>query len=193
MDGIITIEMQLELSSGIFRSHRVFDLTVRRRTLLEFSDAQAQACAAGTVTGTGVGMTLVEPWEKWGRNTTHILELDTFSGGSSLAGERRVTVLEAGTTIRDYNPFRVQKALKLFGAEKEVELECGSVVKVVKEKVVYHGRGRFCDDIETSLPYVKTVEPTYIWCNGILMDKDNLVVVRTEVAPVCASAFGLND
>jgi hypothetical protein len=79
--------------------------------------------------------------------------------------------------------FRVRRALKLFGGtKKEVSLECGSVVKVVKEKLVYRGGDCFCDNVETSLPYVETVVPCN--CNEILMDKDNLVVVRTEVSHV---------
>jgi len=122
------------------------------------------------------------PWEKWGPNKAHILEHDSDMCGGSLAGERRATVMQTHITIRDYNPFRVQRALELLGgAEKEVTLECGSVVKVVKEKSVHRGGECFCGNIETSLPYVKTVVP-YDWCNDILMDKDNLAVVRTQVS-----------
>jgi len=74
--------------------------------------------------------------------------------------------------------------LKLFGgAEKEVTLECGSVVKVVKEKLVYRGGEFFCDNIETNLSYVKTVVPNNR-CDEILMDKDNLVVVRKDISQV---------
>lgn len=180
-DGIVVVLMHLNQLSGI---SRMFDLTVRRRTLLEFSDAQAQAGAAGTGTGKGVGVFFAVPWEKWGPNKAHILEHDSLMCGGSLAGERRATVLRTRITVRDYNPFRVQRALELFGgAEKEVTLECGSVVKVVKEKLVYRGGECFCGDIETSLPYVETVVP-YDWGNEILMDKDNLVVVQTEVTQV---------
>jgi hypothetical protein len=182
VEGIVVVLMHFNQLAGI---SRIFDLTVRRRTLLEFSNAQAQAGAVGTGTGTGVGTVLVVPWEKWGPNKAHILEHDELMCGGSLIGERRATVVPKSITIRDYNPFRVQRALELFGgAEKEVTLECGSVVKVVKEKLVYRGGEFFCGDIETSLPYVKTVVP-YNWCNEILMDKDNLVVVvRTEVTQV---------
>ena len=57
----------------------------------------------------------------------------------------------------DYNPFPVQPALALLGgAGREVMLECGSVVKVVKEPSVHCGGELFRDDIETSLPYVET-------------------------------------
>ena len=171
-DGIIVVLMHLSQLSGI---SRIFDLTVRRRTLLEFSDAQAQA---------GAGTVLAVSWEKWGPNKAHILEHDPEMCGGSLAGERRATVLLTYITIRDYNPFRVQRALELFGgAEKEVTLECGSVVKVVKEKLVLRGGECFCGNIETSLPYVKTVVP-YDLCDEILMDKDILVVVRTQVSQV---------
>jgi hypothetical protein len=48
---------------------------------------------------------------------------------------------------------------------------------------VHRGGECFCGNIETSLPYVKTVVP-YDWCNDILMDKDNLAVVRTQVSQV---------
>jgi hypothetical protein len=193
VDGIVVVLMHLNHLSG---NSRMFDLTVRRRTLLEFSDAQAQAGAAGTGTGTGVGTVLSVPWEKWGPNKTHILEHSPFMCGGSLAGERRSTLLQTRITTRDYNPFRVQRALKLFdGAEEEVTLENGTVVTVVKEPSVSRGGEWFCDDIETGLPYVETVAPCE-WCNEILMDKDNIVVVRT-VSGVTqvngASAFGLNN
>jgi hypothetical protein len=100
MDGIVVILMHLQHSSGTFRQ---FELTVQRRTLLEFSNAQARAGAVG------VGTDLAVPWEKWGPNKTHILELDSFMGrrGSSVAGERCATVLTTCITIRDYNPYRV--------------------------------------------------------------------------------------
>jgi hypothetical protein len=68
------------------------------------------------------------------------------------------------------------------GSGKEVMLECGSVVKVVKEMTSYRGGEWFCDDIETSLPYVETTTP-YLGCEGVFMDEDNLLAeVRTEVS-----------
>jgi hypothetical protein len=57
------------------------------------------------------------------------------------------------------------------------------VVKVVKEQLVHRGGEYFRDNIEASLPYVKTVVP-YSWCDDILMDKDNLVVVRKDISQV---------
>jgi len=90
-------------------------------------------------------------------------------------------------TIRDYNPYRVGRALALLGgAGREVTLENGSVVKVVKEPSVYRGGEWFREDIETSLPYVETAVPyKEDECEGVFMDEDNLVVeVRTEVSHV---------
>lgn len=177
MDGIIVILMQLYRLSDITR---MFELTVRRRTLLELSNAYAQAGAAGTGTGTGVGTALTVPWEKWGPNKTHILEHDSDIPrlGGSFAGERHATVLPMCITIRDYNRYRVRRALALLGgAGRAVTLENGSIITVVKEPV-YRGGEWFREDIETNLPYVQTAVP-YNWCNEILMDKDNLVVERT--------------
>ena len=96
-------------------------------------------------------------------------------------------VLPTRITIRDYNPYRVGRALALLGgAGREVTLESNSVVKVVKEPSVYRGGEWFRDDIETSLPYVETVAPyREEECEGVFMDEDNLVVeVRTEVSRV---------
>jgi hypothetical protein len=120
---------------------------------------------------------------------------------SSLTGERRVTALALQRTrivMRDYNPYRVQRALALLGgAGREVMLECGSFVKVVKEPSVYCGGEWFRDDIETSLPYVETATPyTDDMCNGVFMDEDNLLVqVRREVSHVHVHLClgGLND
>ena len=197
-DGIIVVLMYL---SQLYGNSCMFDLTMRRRTLLDLSGAQAQASAAGTGTGMGVGTVLAVPWEKWGPNKTRLLEHNSSLCGGSLAGERRATVLRTRIATRDYNLFRVQRALKLFGgAEKGVTLENGTVVTVVKGPSISRGGEWFRDDIKTSLPYVDTVAPCE-WCNEILMDKDNLVVVRTspglgsDFTQVngASSAFGLLD
>ena len=48
--------------------------------------------------------------------------------------------------MRDFKPYRVQRTLALSGGEgREIMLECGSVVKVVKEPSVYRGGERFWD------------------------------------------------
>ena len=142
----------------------VIDLTVRRSTLLELINAQPQAGATyAAETGVGVGTMLTIPWENWGPTNTRIRVLHVNSRSrifSSFTGERRVTAQRTRRThivMRDYNPFRVQRALMLLGgAGREVMLGCGSVVKVVKEPSVYRAGGCFRDDIETSLPYVET-------------------------------------
>jgi hypothetical protein len=179
-DGIISVVMQVNGLSGYFRT---IDLTVRCRTLLEFADLNTPA--GGTA---GPGESALE-WEKWGPVNTRILEHDSLTWGS-LVGERRATVGQVPPTritMRDYNPFRVRRALEMLasrgaGPGKEVTLECGSVVKVVKEMSSYRGGEWFCDDIETSLPYVETITP-YLGCEGIFMDEDNLLAeVRTEVS-----------
>jgi hypothetical protein len=172
--------MQVNGLSGYFRT---IDLSVRCRTLLGFADAQAQEAAA---TGSGALLVVPVPWEQWGPANTRILEHDSLTWGS-LVGERRATVgqvLPTRITMRDYNPFRVRRALALAGeAGREVTLACGSVIKVVKEMSSYRGGEWFCDDIETNLPYVETVTP-YHGCEGIFMDEDNLLAeVRTEVSP----------
>ena len=101
--------------------------------------------------------------------------------------------------MRDYNPSRVRGALDMLasreaGPGKEVQLECGSVVKVVKEVSSYPGGELFCHDIETSLPYVETTTP-YLGCENIFMDasmdEENLLAeVRTEVSPSSMSLYG---
>ena len=176
MDSIVAVPLHITTTSGHWRRSRMFDIIVRRRTLLEFSDVQAQAGAAGTGTGAGVGTALAVPWEKWGPNKTRILDHDSFLCGGSVTGERRAMVRWAHIIIRDYNPFRVQRALKLLGGAEEVTLESGSVVKVVKEPSVYRAGEWFRDDIETGLSYVETAVP-FDGRSEILMDQDNIVVV----------------
>ncbi|KAF8502735.1 hypothetical protein F5888DRAFT_1631828 [Russula emetica] len=128
------------------------------------------------------GARLAIPWNEWGPTNTRIQERDSLTCGSYV-GERCATVLPTRITIRDYNPYRVGRALALLGgAGREVTLESGSVVKVVKEPSVYRGGEWFRDDIETSLPYVETAAPyKEDECEGVFMDEDNLVVeVHTE-------------
>jgi hypothetical protein len=191
-DGIISVVMQVNGLSGYFRT---IDLTVRCRTLLEFANINTPA---GGAAATGTESAL--EWEKWGPVNTRILEHDSLTWGS-LVGERRATigqVLPTRITMRDYNPFRVRRALEMLassgaGPGEEVRLECGSVVKVVKEVSTYRGGEWFCGDIETSLPYVETITP-YLGCKGIFMDEDNLLAeVRTEVSSSSTFPYGWID
>ena len=139
---------------------------------------------AGTGTGAGAGV-LTVPWREWGPENTRVLVHDSYSWGS-LVGERRATVGQmtpTRITVRDFNPFRVRRALARTGEpEKEVKLECGSVIKVVTERSTFRGGEWFSDDIVSSLPYVETVTP-YPDCEGVFMDEDNLLVeVLTKVS-----------
>jgi len=78
--------------------------------------------------------------------------------------------------MRDYNPYRVGRALAMFGAAgREVTLACESLVKVVTETSVYHGGKWFCSDIETSLPYIETITP-YNGFGNVFMDEHYMVV-----------------
>jgi hypothetical protein len=176
---IINVVMHVDGASGYSRT---VDLTVRFHTIFKFINAQAQGGPPGGI----AGATLTIPWSEWGPTNTRIQESDSLTCGSHV-GERRATVLPTRITIRDYNPYRVRRALGLLGgAGREVTLESGSVVKVVKEPSVYRGGEWFRDDIETSLPYVETAAPyKEDECEGVFMDEDNLVVeVHTEVSHV---------
>jgi hypothetical protein len=184
MDSMIIVEM------FVLGHLRVIDLAVRRRTLLGFIDAQPQTGSTyAAETGIRVGTELTVPWENWGPANSRIRVLGTGSHiYGSLTGERRVTVLVPERTcivMRDYNPFRVQRALALSGGTgRDVLLECGSHVRVVKEPSVHPAW--FRDELETSLPYVETVTPcTDDTCEGVFMDEDSLLVqVRTKVSHV---------
>jgi len=192
-DGIISVVMHVHGLSGYFRTT---DLSVRCRTLLAYTakaqaqaGTQAQVVVAGVHGGEKVGAgatgVLTVPWGEWGPANTRILDHDRHTWGS-LVGERRATVGQVNPTritMRDYNPFRVRRALvRTGGSEKELELECGSVMKVVTETSTYRGGEWFIDDIESSLPYVETVTQ-YPGCEGIFMDEDNLLAeVRTVVS-----------
>ena len=182
--------MQVNGQSGYFRT---IDLTVRCRTLLGFADINAPA-GGRAAEASGTERTI--EWEKWGPANTRILEHDSLTWGS-LVGERRATVGQVSPsriTMRDYNRFRVRRAREMVasrgaGPGEEVTLECGSVLKVVEEMSSYRGGEWFCDDIETSLPYVETVTP-YLHCEGIFMDEDNLLAeVRTEVSDLQVGTF----
>ncbi|KAH9963629.1 hypothetical protein BC827DRAFT_1266400 [Russula dissimulans] len=176
-EGIISVVMHVHGLSGYFRT---IDLCVRCRTLLDFTHAQGESRS---------GVVLAVPWERWGPPNTRIVEHDSLTWGS-LVGERRAMVGQLRPTrimMRDYNPFRVRRALeRMGGAGKELKLECGSVIKVIDEMSVYRGGEWFNDDIETSLPYVETTT-LYTGCEGIFMDEDNLLAeVRTEVSMLVA-------
>ena len=190
-DGIVSVVMQVNTLSGY---DPMINLLVRRRTLLEFTDPHARVGAAG-VARMGVRTVLTLPWETWGPTNSRILDRDSLSW-SWLSGERRAEALMSRITMRDYNPYRVRRALALLGvAGREVTLACGSVVKVVKDASVYHGGECFCNDIETSLPYVETVT-SYDGCHDISMDENYLVAeVLNSVSHVHprSSIKGLSD
>jgi len=190
--------------SGYFRT---IDLCIRCRSLLSFTDYTPPPPSSQTDADANMdewererkrerekererereragkeGWPMV-PWEEWGPKNTRILEHDSHTWGS-LVGERRATVGQVRptrVTMRDYNPFRVRRALaRTGGPGNEIKLECGSVMRVVDETTTYRGGEWFVDDIESSLAYVETVMP-YPGCEGIFMDEDNLLAeVRTE-------------
>jgi len=169
-DGIVNVVLQVNTSSGHYRT---VDLIVRRRALLEFTNPQARVGATG-VAGMGVRTVLMLPWETWGPTNSRILNHGPVTW-DWLCGERSATVLMPRITMQDYNPYRVHRTLALLGvAGREVTLACGSTVKVVKEASVYRGGECFCNDIETSLPYVETVT-SYDGCRAISMDANYLV------------------
>jgi len=177
-DGVVNVVMRVNASSGYLIMP---DLIVRCRTLLEFTNTQTRVGATG-VTGTGGRTVLMLPWETWGPANSRILDHGSFTWGG-LSGERHATVMRrtSSITMRDYNPYRVRRALALIGvAGKEVTLACGSTVKVVNEASVYRGGECFYSGIETSLPYVETTTSydgcaSYDGCGGISMDGNYLV------------------
>jgi len=168
-DSIVNVVMHFNTLSGY---DPMIDLLVRRRTLLEFTNPQARVGVTG-VAGIGARTVLTFPWETWGPTNSRILDRNSLWGW--LSGERCAMVLMSRITMRDYNPYRVRRALASLGvAEREVTVACGSVVKVVKEASVYHGGECFCNDIETSLPYVETVI-SHDGCHDISIDENYLV------------------
>ena len=179
-DGIVNLVMEI----GTLSHHnRIIEFIVRRRTLLEFTNPQARPGAGATgVTRMGMRTVPMIPWETWGPTNSRILDNGPSMFGG-ISGERRVVVQTPRITMRDFNPYRVRRALALLGgAGREVTLACGSVVKVVKEASVYCGGEYFCSDIETSMPYVETVT-SYNGCHDISIDESYLVVeVLTTVS-----------
>jgi hypothetical protein len=190
-DSIVNLVMHFNTLSG---NDRMVDLFVRCRTLLEFTNPQARVGATG-VAGMGARTVPTLPWETWGPTNSRILDHDVRAQGW-LTGERSAMALMSRITMQDYNPYRVRRALALLGgAGREVTLACGSMVKVVKEASVYRGGEYFCNDIETSLPYVETVT-SYDGCHDISMNEDYLVTeVLTAVSHVHlrSSIKALND
>ena len=179
-DSIVSVAMHFSTLSG---NYRIVDLVLRRRTLLEFTNPQARV-GATRVARMGVRTALMLPWETWGPTNSRILDISSFTSGW-LCGERRAVGMASRIVMRDYNPYRVRRALALLGvADREVTLACGSVVKVVKDASVYRGDECFCDDIETGLPYVETIT-SYDGCHDISMDENYLVAeVLTTVSRV---------
>ena len=179
-NGIVNIMMRVTTLSG---NYRLVDLNVRCRTLLEFTNTQTRVGATG-VAGMGVRTVPMLSWEAWGPANSRILDHGTSTWGG-LSGERHATAMASRITMRDYNPYRVRRALTLLGgARRKVTPACGSIVKVVNEASVYRGGEFFCNDIETSLPYVETTL-SYDGSLEICMDGNYLVVeVLTMVSQV---------
>jgi hypothetical protein len=180
-DGIVSVVMGI---NGLWDYMCTINLCVRCRTLLAFTNNKPAGAGVEVKAGEGGAVPKV-PWEEWGPKNTRVLEHDSHTWGS-LVGERRATVgqeFPTRITMRDYNPFRVRRALaRTGGPGNEIELECGSVMKVVVEKSVFRKDAWFVDDIESSLPFVETITP-YPGCVGILMDEGSfLAEVRTEVS-----------
>jgi hypothetical protein len=74
--------------------------------MFEFIIAQEQ--------GGIVGAMLMIPWSEWSPTNTRLQESDSLTCGSHI-GEQCAMELPTCITIRDYNPYRVRRALGSLG------------------------------------------------------------------------------
>jgi len=94
------------------------------------------------------------PWEDWGPSGTACFERHVNSLSDACVGERLAMISNGSLSLFDFNPMRVQNAMREVGHPSQ-----NAVYSVVKDRAVIP-RGRlFAIDVVSELPYISVLIP----------------------------------
>ena len=95
------------------------------------------------------------PWENWGPHITACFELHVCPKVDAVIGDRLATLARRTLSIFDFNPTRIQDAIKRTGDSIGRSID---MTTVKHRSVVPKGRA-FKEDVVGELPYISVVRP----------------------------------
>ncbi|KAI0294024.1 hypothetical protein B0F90DRAFT_1821617 [Multifurca ochricompacta] len=172
-----------------FPETRPFTFIVHRRALIAHVPPAQRACAPFRSIKPAPPPVKV-PWSGWGVVATRWFEGDPASMRwiTTTAGQRAVTMDEGGPTpirVRDFNPYTVRAVRQC----RDVEGEPGDWEELlpngnwqilrVEESVLPAG-AMFKEDVRSALPYVETVTRERYRYEGVLIDEERILGLKTS-------------
>ncbi|KAF8492164.1 hypothetical protein F5888DRAFT_1731372 [Russula emetica] len=172
---------------------RPFTFIVHRRVLLDHIPAAHRACAPFCSTPEPAPETVQVPWEAWGPSATRWFESDPASVSwiTTTAGQRAVTMEDGASTpiiVRDFNPYAVRSARARAAAGGHLQQQCdwnevlpnGNTMTLKVDDSVLVAGSVFKDDVRSSLPYVEIVTREEYHYEGVLIDEERILGLKTS-------------
>ena len=168
-----------------------FTFIVHRRTLLSHIPHSQQACTPFHSVLGEAPMTVL--WSAWGVPITRWFESDQVSIQwiTTTAGQRTVTMEDRSPMpiiVHNFNLYAVRAALARKASQGQTQ-ECkklrvlpnGNRQTIKVEEDVIPAGSVFREDVQSALPYIKTVTQTRYGYEGVLIDEERILglVVRS--------------
>ncbi|KAI0287388.1 hypothetical protein BC826DRAFT_1045106 [Russula brevipes] len=209
-DAIILFNVLIEdvrLHAGQFHSPdtRLFTFIVHRRALLGHIPAAYRECAPFCSIPEPPPAPAHVPWAEWGVTATRWFECDPASMRwiTTTAGQRAVTMEDVGAPtpiiVRDFNPYMVRSARggvsangRPRGYNWSAQLPNGNRMAVKVEESVLSAGSVFKEDVRSSLPYVEIVTRAEYRYEGVLMDEERILGMKTSQEDKLISSFDVH-
>jgi len=197
-DAIILFNMliedvQLHPGQFLFPQTRPFTFIVHRRALIEHIPAVHRACALFCSAPEPESEPAHVPWAAWGVSATRWFEGDPASMRwiTTTAGQRAISMEETIPTpiiVRDFNPHAVRSVCARAPASGQPrqcnwseELSNGNRMTLKVEDSVLPAGSVFKEDVRSSLPYVETATRAEYNYEGVLIDEERILGLKTSL------------
>ncbi|KAN0118369.1 hypothetical protein V8E52_005345 [Russula decolorans] len=191
--SVLIEDIQIHPGQFHFPQTRPFSFIVHRRALLDHIPAAHRACAPFCSTPEPAPETVQVPWEAWGVSATRWFEGDPASTRwiTTTAGQRAVTMEDGASTpiiVRDFNPYAVRSARARAAAGGHLQQRCawsedlpnGNMMTLKVDDSVLAAGSVFKDDVRSSLPYVEIVTREEYRYEGVLIDEERILGLKTS-------------
>ncbi|KAI0285743.1 hypothetical protein BC826DRAFT_1050602 [Russula brevipes] len=204
-DAIIQFNVLIEDVRLHSPDRRLFTFIVHRRALLGHIPAAYRECALFCSIPEPAPAPANVPWAEWGVTETRWFEGDPASMRwvTMTAGQRAVTMQDVGATtpiiVRDFNPYMVRSARGRVSANGRpqgynwsAQLPNGNRMAVKVEESVLSAGSVFKEDVRSSLPYVEIVTRAEYRYEGVLIDEERILGLKTSQEDKLISSFDVH-
>ncbi|KAF8492162.1 hypothetical protein F5888DRAFT_1731366 [Russula emetica] len=183
--SVLIEDIQIHPGQFHFPQTRPFTFIVHRRALLDHIPAAHRTCALFCSTPEPAPETVQVPWEAWGPSATRWFEGDPASMRwiTTTAGQRAVTMEDSASTpiiVRDFNPYAVRSARARAAAGGQLQQQCDWNEVLPNGNTVLVAGSVFKDDVRSSLPYVEIVTREEYHYEGVLIDEERILGLKTS-------------